>query len=132
VTLFVDTSGLYAVLDSASDTHARARLAWAEILERGEPLVTTSYVVVECLALAQRRLGFEAARLIPDALVPVMDIVFVTSEMHARAQEAWLAARRRDLSLVDLVSFAYMREQRLERVFGSDAHFSQQGFHLAF
>jgi len=41
---------------------------------------------------------------------------------------AWLAAARRQLSLVDCASFVVMRAHGLTRAFGFDAHFAEQGF----
>ncbi len=39
-----------------------------------------------------------------------------------------LAANRRQLSLVDCVSFAAMRELGIEHYFAFDQHFDEQGF----
>jgi len=39
-----------------------------------------------------------------------------------------LAANRRQLSLVDCVSFAAMRESGIEHYFAFDEHFDEQGF----
>ncbi len=41
---------------------------------------------------------------------------------------ALLAANRRQLSLVDCVSFVVCRQRQLEQVFAFDTHFSEQGF----
>jgi len=41
---------------------------------------------------------------------------------------ALLTAAARDLSLVDCVSFAIMRERNLDTAFAFDRHFTQQGF----
>ena len=125
---FVDTSALYAVLDAADPNHSRAAVAWRALIERGEPLVTSSYVVVETVALVQSRHGFEAARRLVEDVLPVFDVVWVDEALHATAASAWLAAARRSLSLVDCVSFAAMRLRGLRQVFAFDAHFNEQGF----
>ena len=51
-----------------------------------------------------------------------------TSARGGRSSGPGLAARRRDLSLVDVVSFLVMRREGLTRAFTLDPHFSEQGF----
>ena len=40
MSIFVDTSGLYAVFDRDDANHSKARVAWEEWLRQDEPLVT--------------------------------------------------------------------------------------------
>ncbi len=61
MSVFVDTSGLLAILDAEDLHHAQAAACWKELIERDEPLVSTSYVLVETFALVQKRLGLAAA-----------------------------------------------------------------------
>lgn len=44
---------------------------------------------------------------------------------------ALLAPNRREVSLVDCVSFAIMRQRAMTRAFTLDAHFAEQGFECA-
>ena len=125
---FVDTSGLLAVLDADAAEHERARTAWSQLLESDEALVATSYVLVETFALVQARLGLDATRVLNDDVVPVLAVTWVDEGLHRVAAAAMLTARRRDLSLVDSVSFETMRRLGLERAFAFDRHFRQQGF----
>ena len=82
---FVDTSGLLAVLDADQPRHADAAVAWQTLLEGDEPLVLTSYVLVEAYALAQRRLGIEAVRALTDDFVPLFLIEWIDEPTHAAA-----------------------------------------------
>lgn len=127
---FVDTSALLAVLDADDAQHARATRAWYELLDSGQPLVTTSYVLVETTALAQARLGLGATHLLNEDVVPVLGVTWVDEGLHRTAMTALLTARRRDLSLVDCVSFEAMRRLGAGRAFAFDRHFRQQGFAL--
>ncbi len=43
VSVFVDTSGLLAILDAEDLYHAQAAACWKDLIERDEPLVSTSY-----------------------------------------------------------------------------------------
>jgi len=128
--VFVDTSALLAVLDRDEAHHAQAASTWAELLERDEDLVTTNYVLVETYALAQRRLGLDAVRVLAQDFVPLMTVTWVDAALHDAGLAAVLGANRRDLSLVDCVSFGTMRQRHLDAVFAFDADFGAQGFQL--
>jgi predicted nucleic acid-binding protein len=93
-------------------------------------LVTHSSVVVESVALVQRRLGMAAKRVLLDEFVRSMTVVWVDVELHARATTALLAANRRDVSLVDWTSFEVMRERTIDVAFAFDDAFAKQGFTL--
>jgi predicted nucleic acid-binding protein len=130
MTTFVDTSAFLAVLDADDGQHTRASRVWSDLISREEDLLTTSYVLVETFALAQARLGLSATRLLNDDVVPVLRVTWVDEALHRAAATALLTAQRRDLSLVDCVSFEAMRRAGVERAFAFDRHFRQQGFAL--
>lgn len=125
---FIDTSAIYAVLDRSDANHEAARTCWLRLLESGDPLFTTNYVLVESCALAQSRLGIEAVRAIEEDLLPVLEIVWVEESVHSTAMTALLAARRRRLSLVDCVSFAIMRQRGAQVAFAFDRNFFEERF----
>jgi len=62
MSLFVDTSAFFAVLDGSDLHHPKARQIWKNLIESNEDLISTSYVLVETFALVQSRLGMEAVR----------------------------------------------------------------------
>jgi predicted nucleic acid-binding protein len=128
VSTFVDTSGVYAVLDSANVAHDAAKQAWVRLLENTESLLTTSYVVVETYALVQARFGLEGVRTLKADIFPMVDVIWVDEELHHSALTAMLAAQRRGLSLVDCTSFVAMRRMGITRAFAFDRHFEQHGF----
>lgn len=128
MTTFVDTSALLALLDRDEERHADAVESWTRLAEIEAPLVTTSYVVVETTAVAQHRLGLDAVRVLTRDILPLIDIVYVDQTLHAAATAALLAANRRQLSLVDCVSFEVMRDHEVMRAFAFDSHFAEQGF----
>ena len=125
---FVDTSAVLAVLDADEAAHRRSAAAWRKLLESNETLFTTSYVLVECFALVQARLGLGATRALVEAIEPTLIVDWVDREMHQAAAQAVLAAGKRKLSLVDCTSFAAMRRRGVRRAFTLDRDFSDQGF----
>lgn len=50
--------------------------------------------------------------------------------VHGNAHDLWVGIGRRDLSFVDCVSFVVMRRYEMEKVFGFDKHFAEQGFEV--
>ncbi|MEX2546999.1 MAG: PIN domain-containing protein [Chloroflexota bacterium] len=127
MTVFVDTSAWYAALDADDEYHARARRVFAGLRESGERLVTHNYVVVESVALMDRRLHkTDVARFVA-GLLPAADIEWIQPSLHDVALAAYLDARSR-ASLVDHVSFALMRARGITTAFAFDADFAAQGF----
>jgi predicted nucleic acid-binding protein len=128
--IFIDTSALYALLDADDCDHERARAAWEGWSEQPLSFVCSNYVLLESIALIQRRLGIEAVRLFQEEMVPLFHIHWVNPEIHASATSALLAARRRDISLVDWTSFELMRRLGIRTAFTFDQHFAEQGFEV--
>jgi predicted nucleic acid-binding protein len=126
VSVFVDTSALLALLDADDSEHGAAIAAWRELAEEGAALVSSNYVVVETTAVAQHRLGLDAVRALVRDVLPLIEIAFIDSTIHEAAVAALLAARRRQLSLVDCTSFELMRRREVGRAFAFDRHFREQ------
>jgi predicted nucleic acid-binding protein len=128
LTVFVDTSALFALLDAEDAGHAVAFPAWSSGIDDCAGFVTTNYVLVETISLVQRRLGIDAVRILIDEMLPMIDTLWVTDTDHTAALNALLAAGRRHLSLVDCVSFTVMRRLGIREYLGLDPHFKEQGF----
>ena len=130
MSVFVDTSALYAILDADDSGHAPASQAWTALVNELETFVTSNYTLIELHALLQSRLGMAAVRLLYEAIVPILDVLWVDDETHRAGVDAVLVANRRQLSLVDGVSFVLMRRQGIARAFTLDPHFAEQGMEV--
>ena len=128
MTVFVGTSALFALLDADDAGHGLALPAWNSGIDECAGFVTTNYVVVETIALAQRRLGIHAMRTLIDEMLPMVDTIWVTDADHTTGLNLLLMAARRRLSLVDCVTFAIMRRTGIREYLGLDPHFEEQGF----
>jgi uncharacterized protein len=130
VNVFVDTSAFYAVMDADDEHHGAATAVWVDLLQGEHRLYTTSYVLVETVALLQSRLGMECVRVFSADVQPLLEMYWVDEGTHRSAHHALLVAGRRDLSLVDCVSFEALRRLHLTEAFCFDAHFAEQGVNV--
>lgn len=128
--VFIDTSAIYALLDRDDENHQKAKTIWVGLLRNEDALVTSNYVLVETFALIQHRLGMDAVRGVQNDILPLVNIEFVIPELHRSGVSALLSASRRNLSLVDCVSFEMMRTMEIKTAFAFDPHFREQGFHI--
>lgn len=126
--VFVDTSALLALMNRDDRAHSAARTTF-EALERSRTvLVTTSYVLTETYALLQSREGLAAVAGFRDAMAPLLECAWVSEGLHNAGLDLVLQRQQRGLSLVDAVSFVYMREQRIYEAFAFDGDFVAEGF----
>ena len=124
---FVDTSALFAFLDRGAAHHdAVVKLMTPLLAERSG--VTHNYVIVEAEALLHRRRGGAPARRLLEDILPLIEVAWITPELHARAVASHLSDMRRRTSLVDHASFIFMRQRGIREALALDGHFREAGF----
>jgi uncharacterized protein len=128
VSVFVDTSAIFAVLDAADVNHEQAARQWLKMLEADERLFTSNYVILELSALLQNRIGLKALKAFHDEILPMIHVLWVTEQIHQAAASALFVADRRHLSLVDCVNFELMRSKSISVAFTFDRNFRELGF----
>jgi predicted nucleic acid-binding protein len=129
-TVLVDTSAVLALLVPTDAQHARARRAFAKLADAQSRLLTTSYTLVECYALIDRRIGREAVRRFRSEFAPLLEVIWVGADEHERALDIVEAGGASGPSLVDAASFVVARKHHVDQVFAYDAHFTKAGFVL--
>jgi predicted nucleic acid-binding protein len=129
VTTLVDTSALFAILDRDDPQHSRASAWFGEGRDQSERLVTHNYIALESAALVRGRLGGEAVAALFDSLLGSIRVMFVDEPLHRAAVAAHLA-RPAHPSLVDQVSFRFMRDRGIQRAFAFDKDFEREGFEV--
>ena len=126
--VFADTSALLPLLNADDDDYGMALSAWDRLEQKRARIVTSNYVLLETVALAQKRLGFDAVRDFLENIVPLFEVEWVDRDIHDAAARELVAVRRRKLSLVDFVSFHVMRRLGVQLALAFDSHFGEHGF----
>jgi predicted nucleic acid-binding protein len=130
VTIFVDTSALFAYYDADDESHSVIVPMWEALVRSRVSLLTTNYVLLEAASLFQRRLGLAWLQRLHTEARPLLDVVWVDDELHDLAMVATLAADRRSLSVVDHLSFETMRRFGIRYALAFDEHFQERGYEL--
>ncbi len=126
--VFVDTSAFLAVMDVNEQNHPAAKGIWEQLIRDNTILICTNYILLETLALIQRRFGLPLVTAFQDNVAPFLNVEWVDESLHQAGVAALLTANRRQLSLVDCVSFEVARRSGVDTVFAFDQHFVEQGF----
>jgi predicted nucleic acid-binding protein len=129
--VFMDTSAVLAILDADDTNHASAAKTWVQLVSSEDRLISTSYVLLETIALVQRRLGITSVKAFDEGVYPLLLIEWIDDSAHRNGMSALLTAGRRRLSLIDCTSFEIARRLQIDAVFAFDQHFVGQGFELA-
>lgn len=127
--VFLDTSAIYALADLGDPNHGVAKARFQGLLAAGEHVFTHSYVLVESMALLQRRLGLETALKLAES-ARAFEIEWVDRAIHEEAVQHLARSRARPVSLVDHVSFLVMRRHGVETALAFDRDFVEHGFRL--
>jgi predicted nucleic acid-binding protein len=126
--VFLDTVGLLALWDVADQWHGAAEAAYQQVVARRLPLVTTTFVLLECGNAAARRPYRAEVDTLRRTLEQRQELIGPTDQDWT---EAWAAYERGDAGqagIVDHVSFSVMRRLGLTQAFTNDRHFQAAGF----
>ena len=128
MSVFVDTSAFYALLVSNDESHDPVRAAFASLVTGRRLLWTTSFVIVETVALLQHRIGLDAAKDFDEEVLPAVRVRWVDDHLYRLGIDRLWREDRRQVSLVDCVSFEFMRMERVGAALAVDVHFADAGF----
>ena len=129
--IFADTSGLFALMVKNDYMHVRAELNFEYFDQNNVRLVTSSFVLVETIALLQRRVGLEAVNSFYTRINPLLEIIWVDEDLYAGSMQRLLLSQTKDISLVDHISFRIMEAQDIRIAFTFDKHFKENGFTIS-
>lgn len=129
--IFADTSGLFALLVKNDYMHVRARENFDYFAGQSVQLVTSSFVLVETIALLQQRIGLAPVHDFNAKILPLLEVIWANDKWYTRAMQRLFAQNNRDVSLMDCLSFEIMDSLEIECAFAFDRHFEENGFTIA-
>jgi predicted nucleic acid-binding protein len=128
--VFLDSGYAIALLAADDQYHEVASGHWRALAAAPSPIVTTSFVVCEVVAMLQRK-GRHAAAV--EAGTRLMhgegiEFVYVDELLFQRAWHDLIRHRDKSYSLTDCISFVLMQKRGIRTALTFDHHFSQAGF----
>jgi predicted nucleic acid-binding protein len=130
--LFVDTSAWLALFDKNDQFHKQAVEKNVMIKKGRIELITSEYVIDECITLIRFRVSHKTAVLFGDSLFSsnIINIVYINTTERQRAWNFFKKYRDKEFSFTDCTSFIIMKGLKLKKAFTFDSHFSQIGFEI--
>lgn len=130
--VFVDSSGFKAWLDERDDFHFEAENIVNKMLDNGNELVTSNFIVDECSTLLRVKCGLQKAMLFKKYLSNTKQTIKILRVSVIDEGKSWKMFEKEwsGLSFTDCTCFAMMKRLRIKRVFGFDKHFEKAGFIL--
>jgi predicted nucleic acid-binding protein len=128
--VFVDTSGLYALVDKNDGHHATARQVVEKLVRAGRKLILTDYVIAETVNLAVARRGTHVGLRVLDLIEQSVGIRIEWVETSRFDRTKAFVRKHADhlYSFTDCSSFVVMRDLRLRQALTTDGHFPEAGY----
>jgi len=128
--VFLDTSGLIAVVNADDQWYADAEAVWRQLIASNASLVTTSWVLVELGDGLSRIDQRHLALMLYDRLrnAPRIEIVPMTPAHEAAAWELFRQRPDKQWGVTDCGSFVVMQQRGIDAALTVDHHFKQAGF----
>lgn len=128
--VFVDSSAFLALADSSDEHHNSAACLQGDLARQRRRFVTTDYIVDETVTLLLVRHSHAvAAEFLNTARGSgYLQLEWTTVDRFNAAANLFMRHGDKDWSFTDCVSFALMRELKIQDSFTTDHHFIQAGF----
>lgn len=127
--IFIDTSGWFALLSLRDEHHQKAK----EYLTRiSLPLVTTNYVVAETVNLVRSRERHSLAVTFLESIEqsPRVSVHHISPVQHQETIRFFKQHTDKEFSFIDCSSFVVMKSLGCRKAFAFDHHFLQAGFQI--
>lgn len=130
MSVFLDTSGLIAVVNTDDQWHSKAEAIWAELVSSSHRMITTSLVMIELAdglsRIQYRMLAIQIVDRLQDS--DRVEIVQSDKSIELRAWQLFRERSDKEWGMTDCVSMTLMAERGLNDAFTADHHFEQGGF----
>jgi predicted nucleic acid-binding protein len=130
--VFLDTIGLIAQWNVGDQWHGAADAAYRQIVGERRPLLTTTFILLECGNAAARRTFRSDVCALRQTLERRNELISPTEEDCRIAWADYERGSAGQAGIVDHVSFVVMRRLGITEAFTNDRHFQAAGFTLLF
>jgi predicted nucleic acid-binding protein len=132
VTVFIDAGGWLSVTLPSDRYHGIGRQYFQSLISRRAVATTSDFVLQEVITRLRydvgHRIASEFIALIHEAVDDGrLRVHRITPELWDTAEEIFLRYHDAILSFTDCTSFALLRENPVDEVFGYDGHFEMMG-----
>jgi predicted nucleic acid-binding protein len=130
--VFLDTSGLIALVNTDDQWHRQAETVWAELSESAAGLITSSLILIELADGLSRVHHRGLAIQLVDALERSsrVEIVQVDEPLERLGWQLFRLREDKNWGMTDCVSMSLMTNRQVQNVFTADHHFEQAGFNI--
>ena len=97
----IDTSAFYAIVSDDDRFHNSAIETYNALTDQNVELWTSSYALIETIALVHRRLGFQVLAQLLGIIESNVKVHFIEDSIHSMAIREFISTEGRGLSLVD-------------------------------
>jgi len=132
MSVFVDASAFYALLNKKDRLHQKALSISKALAKAKEELITSNYTLAGAYTVIRSKLGFEtAAAFVAEIQKGGIQVAWIDNQIHNRGLEIFLENQQpKDLSFFDCVDLALMENLSIEKAFSFDRHFKALGIRL--
>jgi uncharacterized protein len=130
MSVFIDTSAIFALIDSADEFNTEAERIFRNITGSDEKLLTSNYVILETIFLLQKFFGVTAVNDFKKKMLPMLGIIWVDESIHESALNSLIASQRKKVSLTDYCSFYILDNYKIDKVFTFDGYFEEKGYEI--
>lgn len=132
MSVFVDASAFYALLNKKDRLHQEALSISQALAKTNQTLITSNYTLAEAYTVIRSKLGFQtAAAFVAEIRRGGIQVAWIDNKIHNRGLEIFLEKEEpKDLSFFDCVDLALMESLGIEKAFSFDRHFKALGISL--
>lgn len=132
--ILVDADGFVAIVKEDDTNHQKARQYYAHIDTLSVNLITTNYVIAEAITVISQRLSHEVAVNFIDTVTaepsPITILDIDNTFVLKKAIPLFKGQKSKNVSFVDCINMAVLREHDCLCIFSFDAAYKTNGFTL--
>jgi len=132
MSVFVDASAFYAILNKKDKLHKEALSISKALAKTKEVLITSNYTLAEAYTVIRSKLGFPtASAFVAELRKGGIQVAWIDKEIHNRGLEIFLEKEEsKDLSFFDCVDLALMKTLDIGKAFSFDRHSKALGIQV--